>query len=72
VHVRGRIDRAGRAGVGAVATQAIAEPAYGRGVSTICGGRRRPRAGRAQGLDPMSVLRQVGVVGADGSVAGHG
>lgn len=60
-----------RPGVGAVATQAIAEPAYGpwcldhlaTGASAV------DALAAAQSADPMSVLRQVGVVGVDGTAA---
>ena len=60
-----------RPGVGAVATQAIGEPAYGpRCLDALAAGRSAAEAlAGAQEADPMSFLRQVGVVGADGSVA---
>src|SRR5512144_2175041 len=60
-----------RAGVGAVATQAFAEPAYGpRCLDALAGGRNADDAlAIAQADDPMAALRQVGLVGADGSVA---
>jgi uncharacterized Ntn-hydrolase superfamily protein len=60
-----------RPGVGAVATQAIAEPAYGpRCLDALAGGSDAAEAlAAAQADDPMAVLRQVGVVGADGSAA---
>jgi uncharacterized Ntn-hydrolase superfamily protein len=60
-----------RAGIGAVATQAIAEPAYGpRCLDALAAGKPAQEAlTSAATLDPMSALRQVGVVGADGSVA---
>ena len=60
-----------RPGVGAVATQAIAEPAYGpRSLDALAGGSDAAEAlEAAQAVDPMAVLRQVGVVGADGSAA---
>jgi uncharacterized Ntn-hydrolase superfamily protein len=60
-----------RAGVGAVATQAIGEPAYGpRCLDALAGGSTAGEAlAAAQADDPMPALRQVGVVGADGSVA---
>jgi uncharacterized Ntn-hydrolase superfamily protein len=60
-----------RPGVGAVATQAISEPAYG----PLCldalarGSTASEALAAAQAGDPMAPLRQVGVVGADGSVA---
>jgi uncharacterized Ntn-hydrolase superfamily protein len=60
-----------RPGIGAVATQAFAEAAYGpRCLDALGAG-----AGAAEALeaareaDPMAVLRQVGVVAADGGVA---
>jgi len=60
-----------RAGVGAVATQAITEGAYGpRCLDAIEGGASAPAAlARAQAADEAALLRQVGVVAADGSVA---
>jgi uncharacterized Ntn-hydrolase superfamily protein len=57
------------AGVGAVATQAFGEPAYG----PRCLDRMRDGASASEALadaqrsDPASFLRQVGVVGADGT-----
>jgi uncharacterized Ntn-hydrolase superfamily protein len=60
-----------RAGVGAVATQAIGEPAYGpRCLDALAGGAHASEAlATAQAEEPMAELRQVGVVGADGSAA---
>jgi len=60
-----------RAGVGAVATQAITEGAYGpRCLDVIQGGASAPAAlAQAQSADEAALLRQVGVVAADGSVA---
>jgi uncharacterized Ntn-hydrolase superfamily protein len=60
-----------RAGVGAVATQAFGEPAYGpRCLDALAAGRTAAEAlAAATGEDPLPMLRQVGVVGADGSVA---
>ena len=60
-----------RAGVGAVATQAITEGAYGpRCLDAIQGGASAPAAlAQAQSADEAGLLRQVGVVAADGSVA---
>jgi len=60
-----------RAGVGAVATQAIAEAAYGpRCLDAIQAGASALAAlAQAQAADEAAVLRQVGVVAADGSVA---
>jgi uncharacterized Ntn-hydrolase superfamily protein len=58
-------------GVGVVATQAFAEPAYGpRCLDALGAGRPAPDAlAEATAADPLAVLRQVGVVAADGSVA---
>jgi uncharacterized Ntn-hydrolase superfamily protein len=58
-------------GVGAVATQAIVEPAYGpRCLERLAAGATANEAlGLAQAVDPAVVLRQVGVVSADASVA---
>lgn len=60
-----------RPGVGAVATQAIGELAYGgRCLDALQAGAGATEAlERAQALDPFVQLRQVAVVGADGSVA---
>lgn len=60
-----------RAGVGAVATQAIAEVAYGpRCLDSIAAGATASAAlAAAQAEDPLVALRQVGVVAADGSSA---
>ncbi len=60
-----------RPGVGAVATQAIVEPAYGhRCLDAMQAGASSPDAlAGAQAADPAGQLRQVGVVSADGSVA---
>jgi uncharacterized Ntn-hydrolase superfamily protein len=60
-----------RAGVGAVAAQAIAEPAYGpRCLDAIQAGASAQAAlAQAQAADEAALLRQVGVVAADGSVA---
>jgi uncharacterized Ntn-hydrolase superfamily protein len=60
-----------RAGIGAVATQAMGEAAYGhRCLDAIAEGARAPEAlDRARRLDPMSMLRQVGVVDAQGNAA---
>jgi len=59
------------AGVGAVATQAITEGAYGpRCLDAIQAGASAPAAlAQAQAADEAALLRQVGVVAADGSVA---
>jgi uncharacterized Ntn-hydrolase superfamily protein len=60
-----------RSGVGAVATQAMAETAYGpRCLEAIAAGASAAEAlSKAAGADPAAFLRQVGVVAADGSVA---
>src|SRR2546423_917611 len=60
-----------RPGVGAVVTQAIAEPAYGPWcLDELTAGRAASEAlAEAQSRDPMVGLRQVGVVSANHSVA---
>jgi uncharacterized Ntn-hydrolase superfamily protein len=60
-----------RPGVGVVATQAFAEAAYGpRCLDALAAGASAPVAlSSATEADAMSMLRQVGVVSADGSVA---
>ena len=60
-----------RAGVGAVATQAIGEAAYGpRCLDAMQAGASAPAAlAQARAADEAALLRQVGVVAADGSVA---
>src|SRR6188472_775582 len=62
-----------RAGVGAVATQSIAEPAYGpQALDALAAGARAPAA--LDGLladDAQARFRQVGVVDAHGDVAVH-
>jgi uncharacterized Ntn-hydrolase superfamily protein len=60
-----------RAGVGAVASQAMGEPAYGpRCLDAIESGASAAESlARAQAADPAALLRQVGVVAADGTVA---
>jgi uncharacterized Ntn-hydrolase superfamily protein len=60
-----------RAGVGAVASQAFGEPEYGlRCLDALAAGSNAAEAlAAAQAADPMAALRQVGVVGADGSAA---
>jgi uncharacterized Ntn-hydrolase superfamily protein len=57
--------------VGAVATQAFAQRAYGpRCLDALESGATAPEAlAAAQAADPMNTLRQVGVVSADGSLA---
>jgi uncharacterized Ntn-hydrolase superfamily protein len=61
------------AGVGAVATQALADPAYGKlGLDLMRAGRGAPDA--LAGLvasDPANALRQVAMVDAEGRVAAH-
>jgi uncharacterized Ntn-hydrolase superfamily protein len=58
-----------RAGVGAVATQAIGEPAYGwRCLDALASGMATPDAlGAARAADPGAPLRQVGVIDATGN-----
>jgi uncharacterized Ntn-hydrolase superfamily protein len=62
-----------KAGVGAVATQSFADPAYGKlGLDLMRAGRSAPET--LAGLiasDPGSSLRQVGMVDAEGRVAAH-
>ena len=60
-----------RPGVGAVATQAIVEPAYGpRCLDALATGASAAESlDKAVAVDPASFLRQVGVVGADSTVA---
>jgi len=60
-----------RPGVGVVASQAIAEPAYGpRCLDAMAeGGTAATALDAAMATDPLSALRQVGAVAADGSVA---
>jgi uncharacterized Ntn-hydrolase superfamily protein len=62
-----------RPGVGAVATQAFAEPAYGpRCLGAMAGGASAAEAlEKASAADAAASLRQVGVVAVDGSVAAH-
>lgn len=61
------------AGVGAVATQSIADPAYGKlGLDLMRAGKSAPDT--LAGLvasDPMSAVRQVGIIDAHGRVAAH-
>ena len=60
-----------RPGIGAIASQGIAEPAYGpRCLDAIAGGATATEAlDLAKSADPGALLRQVGVVAVDGSVA---
>lgn len=62
-----------RPGVGAVATQSIAEPAYGpRLLDRLAAGEApRPALDALLAADPQAALRQVGVVDAGGRVAVH-
>jgi uncharacterized Ntn-hydrolase superfamily protein len=62
-----------RPGVGAVATQAFADPAYGpRCLDALAAGASAAEAlDKATAAGPAAFLRQVGVIGADGSVAAH-
>jgi uncharacterized Ntn-hydrolase superfamily protein len=61
------------AGVGAVATQSLADPAYGKlGLDLMRAGRSAPDS--LAGLvasDPMNAMRQVGMVDSAGRVAAH-
>lgn len=61
------------AGIGAVATQAMSEPAYGpRGLAAMGAGRSAPEALKALvAEDPGRELRQVAMIDARGRVAGH-
>ena len=63
----------GRAGVGTVATQSIAEPAYGPRLLDALAGGEEPREAlqRLVGADPQGRFRQVACVRADGMVAVH-
>src|SRR5690349_15573816 len=60
-----------RAGVGAVATQAFGEPAYGwRCLDALeAHASAEDALGLARAADELSFLRQVGVVSADGNAA---
>jgi uncharacterized Ntn-hydrolase superfamily protein len=60
-----------RPGVGAVATQAMAEKAYGpRCLDALEGGADAGEAlAQAQGVDPMALVRQVAVIGTSGAPA---
>jgi uncharacterized Ntn-hydrolase superfamily protein len=60
-------------GVGAVATQSIAEPAHGpNGLERLAAGEPAERALAALlATDPLAPLRQVGIVDAAGRVAAH-
>jgi uncharacterized Ntn-hydrolase superfamily protein len=60
-------------GVGAVATQSIAEPAYGPRLLDRLAAGERPREGLAAELaaDDSARVRQVAVVDAGGRIAGH-
>src|SRR4051812_38242037 len=62
-----------RAGVGAVATQSIAEPAYGpRALDLLAGGATAPDAlARLTREDAEADVRQVAVVDGEGKVACH-
>jgi uncharacterized Ntn-hydrolase superfamily protein len=63
----------GRAGVGAVATQSIAEPAYGPRLLAALEAGERPQAAldRLTGEDDAARFRQVAVVDSSGEVAVH-
>ena len=62
-----------RAGVGAVATQAMAFAGYGPDLLDAIEGGKRPQAALQAALaeDPEAVRRQIGVVHADGEAANH-
>jgi uncharacterized Ntn-hydrolase superfamily protein len=62
-----------RAGVGAVATQSIAEPAYGERLLARLADGAAPAEGLAaeRAADPLARFRQVACVDADGRVAVH-
>jgi uncharacterized Ntn-hydrolase superfamily protein len=63
----------GRAGVGAVATQSIAEPAYGPRLLDALAKGEQPQAAlqRLVDADPQGRFRQVACVNAQGAVAAH-
>src|SRR4051794_15539221 len=63
----------GRAGVGAVATQSLADPAYGPRLLEALARGEEPQAAldRLVAADPQGRFRQVAVVRADGTVAVH-
>jgi uncharacterized Ntn-hydrolase superfamily protein len=63
----------GRAGVGAVATQSLADPAYGPRLLEALGAGEEPQAAldRLVAADPQGRFRQVAVVNAAGAVAVH-
>jgi uncharacterized Ntn-hydrolase superfamily protein len=62
-----------RAGVGAVATQSIAEPSYGTGLLDLLAGGAAPdeALARLTAADERAAFRQVAVVDASGRVAAH-
>ena len=63
----------GRAGVGAVATQSMAEPAYGPRLLDALANGEEPQTAldRLVAADPQGRFRQVACVRADGAVAAH-
>src|SRR5215207_706007 len=63
----------GRAGVGTVATQSIAEPAYGPRLLDALANGEEPQAAleRLTGADPQGRFRQVACVRSDGALAVH-
>ncbi|TML03620.1 MAG: DUF1028 domain-containing protein [Actinobacteria bacterium] len=63
----------GRAGVGAVATQSLADPAYGPRLLEALAAGEEPQAAldRLVAADPQGRFRQVAVVSAKGAVAVH-
>lgn len=63
----------GEPGIGAVATQAVVEPAYGpRGLERMRVGRTAPEAlAELIAADKLSAVRQVAIVDAHGGIAAH-
>ncbi|HEY6891483.1 MAG TPA: DUF1028 domain-containing protein, partial [Solirubrobacter sp.] len=62
-----------RAGIGAVATQSVVEPAYGpNALDRLADGVNAQQAlGELLAADPLQHVRQVAVIGSDGIVATH-
>jgi uncharacterized Ntn-hydrolase superfamily protein len=62
-----------RAGIGAVATQSVVEPAYGpNALDRLADGvNARQALGELLAADPLQHVRQVAVIGSDGIVATH-
>src|SRR5215510_7908478 len=63
----------GRAGIGAVATQSVVEPAYGpNALDRLADGIGAPQAlGELLAADPMAAVRQVAVIDAGGGISVH-